>query len=670
MQTNYNLGPFPDSSYLTGKLAKANPWGRALVGKTAPYEVYTSNGEGFTNQALVSEAGNSAKIYKSSLGPISALSTTGASCAVGFGGNIAALSNAGVPWVYNGTAKTWTKYAAVSGISSAVRAMFVCSRGFIHLCPQGGGKVYRSTDGGQSYSPTYTWTYATEDTLTFTEDDAGTLWTFAYAYPTKSVQLIKSTDGGATWTEVSSTVRVSVNGVDAGTLQATINRHIHDVYWCKYRNLLFITHGDAGSRSPVYVSADRGASFQAWGSLTLSNNSAGSKQPTVLFTDEKAIYYRADVGLSSIDSADDLGIYRAAHSPASGISALLATAPVKVWTEAFHPTSGRSRDGWSSNGGRTQDGLLWFSTNQALNYSGNVIASVDGVNWSVIYSTIAATGGAVGNFAASRASVSEYYTGAKDKLSYGSASDESICAFAVIPGKSTPYTYALASPQWLPTSLEVSRLYVDYETAPTPTSVGTDTGNAVDNANTTGPAGQGVFSLTKCARYLFTGTGSYSNSQWNNLLNGYAVGSELIIESRVYIEAASLSGNLVIFTFGGGTGSLYIGCNSTRQVRLTNAGITEWAGLVSSSKETLIPLNKWFWLRAIVKTGTTNGQVTVLIDGQVAFRAVGLRTVGSDLFQVNAGAAISAWTGTLWLDQTSASVIPAAVAPVRVDASV
>ena len=58
-----------------------------------------------------------ASLYKSSLGPISMLSAPPASCAVGFGGNIAALTSAGVPWVYNGAAKTWTSYGAVSGIA-------------------------------------------------------------------------------------------------------------------------------------------------------------------------------------------------------------------------------------------------------------------------------------------------------------------------------------------------------------------------------------------------------------------------------------------------------------------------------------------------------------------------------------------------------------------------
>lgn len=610
-----------------------------------------------------------AKIYKSSLGPVAMLSATGATCAVGISGNIAALSNAGVPWVYNGITKVWTSYAAISGIITSIRTMFVDSRGYIHLTPNGGGKVYRSIDGGQTYASTYTWAFAVEDTMSFTEDDQGTLWTHSYSYPTKSVELIKSTDGGATWTEVSSIVRALVLGVDAGSLQTLINRHIHCVHWDKYRGWLFISHGDAGSMSPLLVSTDRGASFQAWGSFSIKNNIAASRQCTVILTDANAIYYRADVGISVNDSNDDFGIYRAAHKAGSSINSLLLTAPVKVWSDVFSATSGRSIEGWSSMGGVTSDGIIWFNTNSALNYSGKIIAASDGLNWSEIYVTTAATGGQFGSVSASRAYASEYYS-VTNKMFYGTSNDETIFGFSIVPEQNTPLTYSSLSYQWQPTASQVSKLYTDYETLPTPTSSGTDTGNAIDLANTVGPATYGVFSGAKCAKFTFTGTGSYSSNQWNNLLSGNSIGSELIIESRVFIEAASLSNNLVLCGFIGGSASIYIGCNASRQLRITNAGITNWSSVVSSQKETLMPLNKWFWLRAIVKTNATAGEVTVLIDGQIAFRSTGLKTVGDDLYQVNVGPAISAWTGNVWMDNTAAWVIPAASVPSKIEAGV
>lgn len=618
--------------------------------------------------ATVSYSKNAmAKAYLSSSGQIALASSKGVATAIGANGNLYCVTNAGLPMVFNGATKAWTTYGVIptppaGSFGSGARSMFMDSRGYIFMALGSKGCIYRSTDGGQTYANVHSFTYTDEDCMGFAEDNLGNLYAHAYGHATPSVQLLKSTDSGATWTEISATAHVFVGATDAGTVASKVSRHIHLVHWCKHRNLLFVSHGDSGSYSPILVSDDHGASFHAWGSFTTKNNTSATRQATAIVTDETAIYYVSDVGLSVGDYDADTGsIYRVQAAPSLSLSALLALAPVKVH-------SNNPLDGWSSNSGVTSEGYIWFTSNSALNYSGKLVASVDkGNTWEEVYVTPAATGGGYGAFAPSRASISDYFTGPRDDLKYGNTNTFDICGFRVVPYTAQITAYNDLVTQWASGPNHTNKLYVDFETLPTPNAVSTPTGGSYDLASTTR-----AFAGTKSGKFVFAGAGGVGMASFNNLLNGYAMGTELIVDARFYIEQASFPGNVSSFIDFVGPDVISIGCNMAGQVIASKCcSASSWSA-VASLDAPVVPLNQWFRLRVIVKKHDTAGEVTVFLNNVMALRVVGVPTLqnsASDLFSINVGMNPNGNpTGNLYVDTLVTEVL--LNPPVRNEASI
>jgi len=137
----------------------------------------------------------------------------------------------------------------------------------------------------------------------------------------------KSIDGGATWANLT------------GNLPASIQRHVHGVWWDDFRKLLFVTHGDAGGSSQTFVSGDRGATFSIW---------AASGQATGMAFSPDYIFYASD-------NANDRGVYRVAAAAGITAAALAATTPTRVFD--WRADSGQASSGGGSGSG---NGYAWW----------------------------------------------------------------------------------------------------------------------------------------------------------------------------------------------------------------------------------------------------------------------------------------------------------------------
>lgn len=112
------------------------------------------------------------------------------------------------------------------------------------------------------------------------ETDAGVLFATGYGgTPTnRTLWLGKSTDAGVTWTNIHTAFAAGV-GIPA--------THYHNVYFCPWRKLLFVSHGDAGTGSKVGVSDDLGVSFVPMTSTV---------QVTAITSDRRFLYFGLDNG--------------------------------------------------------------------------------------------------------------------------------------------------------------------------------------------------------------------------------------------------------------------------------------------------------------------------------------------------------------------------------------
>lgn len=174
----------------------------------------------------------------------------------------------------------WSELTDV-GVTES-EGIFVAGNGNIFLSPKNDGELYRSTDGGLTFSLNKTLTNSDSNIRAFCEDSNG--WIIGGEYPSDIVgpALWRSKDYGDTWESITA------------NLALTVNRHIHGCYYDEHRDLVFITHGDAGATSYVQVSDDGGDTFTSW---------TQQQQATGMAFDADNIYLCAD-------SATDRDLYR------------------------------------------------------------------------------------------------------------------------------------------------------------------------------------------------------------------------------------------------------------------------------------------------------------------------------------------------------------------------
>lgn len=216
------------------------------------YATYGANGASV-------ERATAAILYRAQRGPINYQPGTWQG-AVGFGGKIIGVSNAGTFYKWTAAAGL-AQIGSTGAIAGTIGLFYVDSQGSLFYATSSGQDLHRSTDDGATWSTVLTLPGSSDNYSVLCEDDLGNLYTAAYgsgasgvALSVNSRTLYKSTDGGANWTDISA----NMPGGSAG-----INRHIHGVWWDNHRKLLIVTHGDSGSSSVPYVSDDRGATFSS-----------------------------------------------------------------------------------------------------------------------------------------------------------------------------------------------------------------------------------------------------------------------------------------------------------------------------------------------------------------------------------------------------------------------
>jgi hypothetical protein len=161
-------------------------------------------------------------------------------------------------------------------IGGHARLLFASARGTLFVSADG-SPLYRSTDGGESWSASLDVSVWRMD-----EDDAGDL--YAGNYTSDGVHhatLFRSSDEGGSWSRV---------------FEDTANDHIHTVRWDDLTGRLYISFGDGPTRGQA-VSEDRGRTFR----ILASGRHEGH---TDLALDEGYLFWGSDDGSGRVYRVD------------------------------------------------------------------------------------------------------------------------------------------------------------------------------------------------------------------------------------------------------------------------------------------------------------------------------------------------------------------------------
>jgi hypothetical protein len=148
--------------------------------------------------------------------------------------------------------------------------------------------LHKSTDLGETWAASLTLPEGSGYAgwaSSMAEDSSGNLYTVGYSTGVEESHKLawKSEDYGENWDDIS------------GNFSSVIDRHTHLCGYDQYRDVVWITHGDAGASSPPMYSTDEGATFSDWD---------GVSQSTGITVDDAYIYI-------AYDTATDRSIYRA-----------------------------------------------------------------------------------------------------------------------------------------------------------------------------------------------------------------------------------------------------------------------------------------------------------------------------------------------------------------------
>lgn len=311
--------------------------------------------------------------------------------AVGWSNSMFAISVTGVCWRWD--AGTGWRTTGWSFTMSALKMLYVDSRGYIYYSNGTAVSalsrvIWRSTDGGTTFAACLTLPGSQDTPAPMCEDDVGSLYIAAYGYGTvgtpdfvdrntnlaaNSRSLWKSTDGGASWSNISAGFPLA----GGFTGSASIQRHLHGVFWDEQRKLLFVTHGDAAAGSPILVSNDRGTTFTAWANT--------SQATAIAFTATSIIY--------ASDQSTDMRLYRCNCGVNCSLSALVAQTPLPTldWTNFGFADNTVTTVGFCWNAWTMPSGALVFPVGGGLGTATMVVASVDdGVTWTILDNTAGA----------------------------------------------------------------------------------------------------------------------------------------------------------------------------------------------------------------------------------------------------------------------------------------
>jgi hypothetical protein len=362
-------------------------------------------------------------LYKTTKGVASRIA--GFQVGVGYSGKVVAVDNSGSFFKWTATTG-WEQVSSTGVIAGTANVLFGDSRGYLFYnvsASIGNAKpLWRSIDDGATWTSVLTFGGTNDGASPMCEDDAGNLYAGAYglgasgvATSANSRTIWKSTDGGANWTNISANMPGGVAGID---------RHIHGVFWDRFRSLLFVSTGDAGATSKIYVSGDRGATFSSW---------SGSQQGTAMAFTATHVLYAAD-------QSTDRRIYRAA---ATSLAEVLASTPSVCWdwvADGLLPDNGSTTNGYAWQGISDSQGNVIFPFGSEGTRAAVMASSDSGATWSEVW-----TGPGGGNTWHTFAQMSHYNTG-RDGFNYGidtAPTTDVLSQWRVYsPGSVLPVTYS------------------------------------------------------------------------------------------------------------------------------------------------------------------------------------------------------------------------------------
>jgi hypothetical protein len=242
-------------------------------------------------------------------------------------------------------------FEAGNPYSGLVWNLFVDSRDYIFASAGGTGGLFRSTDGGASFSQVLKTNGTTNESfyLAMTEDNTGALYAVTYTSGKASPYLLKSVDGGTNW------VRVGNFGVF----------HFHNIKFNPYNQYLYVIIGEGSTPDAARIlrSKDGGAS---WSLVVKRNDNVGTVYLAMTFSGNY-VYLGQDYPnrVCNIQRFYDDG------SNNQFDTQTVYTPPIDGYMPFISATN-------------VGDSLVFANCAENLNGISRVVSSVDGVNWAVI----------------------------------------------------------------------------------------------------------------------------------------------------------------------------------------------------------------------------------------------------------------------------------------------
>jgi hypothetical protein len=243
---------------------------------------------------------------------------------------------------------TYEPYNYYSGV---VWNVFVDSRDYIFASAGGTGALFRSTDGGASFTQVLKTNGTTNESfyISMTQDEAGSLYVVTYTNGRAIPYLLKSVDGGSNWVRV-------------GNFSVV---HFHAIKFNPYNRYLYVIMGEGNMPEAARIlrSKDGGAS---WSLVVKRNDAIGTVYLAIAFK-ENAVYVGQDYPNrfcqihKFIDNGSDIQFEpQVVYSPPNdGCMPFMSAVTL----------------------GET---LIFANSAEVFNGVSRVVASVDGSNWTVI----------------------------------------------------------------------------------------------------------------------------------------------------------------------------------------------------------------------------------------------------------------------------------------------
>jgi hypothetical protein len=242
--------------------------------------------------------------------------------------------------------------------SGLVWTVYVDSRGFIFVSAGGTNALYRSTNGGASFSQVLNTNGSRSESfyISMTEDNLGNLYTATYSIGYSVPQLLKSTNGGATWTRI-------------GNFNSVM--HFHTIKYNPSSGYLYVATGERyqpltnfNDSEKVFRSKDNGAT---WNLIVDRSDSLGTVYLAMAFVGDY-VYLGQDFPnrVCQIHRFLDNG------SNIPFIPQVVYTPP-----DSFMPFM---------SGAYFNRTLVFGNCAEAQNGVTRTVASTDGVNWNIITS--------------------------------------------------------------------------------------------------------------------------------------------------------------------------------------------------------------------------------------------------------------------------------------------